>query len=103
MFRIGVLIPLEGVSRLALLVADLRPSRQLTERAHSDYDTLLGWINQRNASVPDLCRPGLGLHTHSRWFRGREDVSDSVAPTHVRIACSGDSYTIGWGAGDEDT
>jgi len=100
---IGLLILLEGVSSLALLVADLRPSRQLTERAHTDYDTLLGWINQRNASVPDLYRPGVGLHTNSRRFRGREDVSDSVAPNHVRIVCSGDSYTLGWGVGDDDT
>jgi hypothetical protein len=100
---LGLLVLLEGASSVVLLGADLRPSPQLKERAHTDYDTLLGWINRRNAHFPDLYGPGVGLHTNSRRFRGRRDLSDSVPPTHVRVVCSGDSYTLGWGVADDDT
>jgi hypothetical protein len=100
-----VLCLVEGVAsltRCAALVA-AREQRPLAERAHTEYDAELGWVNRPNVSLPDLYGPGASLHTNAQRFRGTRDVTARVAPGRVRVVCSGDSFALGYGVGDEAT
>ncbi|HET7599313.1 MAG TPA: hypothetical protein VFK09_03430 [Gemmatimonadales bacterium] len=91
----------EGASSLALLAYDLRdPARAPTERAHTDYDTLLGWVGRPHFGAEDVYGPGVGLHTNARGFRGAREVAREVPPGRTRVICSGDSFTLGWGVAD---
>lgn len=99
------LIVVEGCSSLALLAYDLGPGRQpgLTSRVHMQHDTLVGWVNQTRAHVPDLFGKGVDVTTNSLSFRGRAEYDRVVPADRVRVLCSGDSFTFGYGVGDEQS
>jgi hypothetical protein len=71
------------------------------ERLHTGYDPELGWVSTPGLALPNLYRPGVGLHTNAQGFRGRRDTEASAQGR--RIVCSGDSFTLGFGVGDEET
>jgi hypothetical protein len=100
-----VLCLVEGVASLARCGAILaeRGQRPLAERSHTEYDPELGWVNRAHVSLPDLYGPGASLHTNGQRFRGTRDVTRSVAPGRVRVVCSGDSFALGYGVGDDAT
>jgi len=77
--------------------------RSFAERKHAEFDDVLGWVNQQSIDVPDLYDPGLGLSTNSRRFRGRRETDDRIPAGKIRIVCSGDSYTLGYGVSDAHT
>jgi lysophospholipase L1-like esterase len=77
--------------------------RSAVERKHTKVDDVLGWVNQQSIDVPDLYGPGLGLSTNSRRFRGRRETDDRIPAGKIRIVCSGDSYTLGYGVSDAHT
>jgi hypothetical protein len=100
-----VLLLLEGaasVARVAWLAAttDARP---LAERAHTEYDPELGWVNRPHVSLPDLYGPGASFHTNGRRFRGRRETAARPPPGRIRVLCSGDSFALGYGVDDEAT
>jgi hypothetical protein len=74
----------------------------LKERAHTEFDRDLGWINERNAHALDLYGPGRHLTTNSERFRSRRDFTRSIPKGTVRAICTGDSFTLGYGVGDAD-
>jgi hypothetical protein len=76
--------------------------RPLAERSHTRYDPEIGWVNEVNVRLPGFYGPGRTLTTSSRGFRGTLEIADQPAPGHVRIVCSGDSFTMGFGVGDAD-
>jgi hypothetical protein len=41
------------------------------------------------------------MHTNSRGFRGRAEVTDAKPNGKRRLVCSGDSFTLGVGVGDD--
>ena len=96
-------VVLEGLSGTALFLHDIvRYSRSpLAERAHSRYDPLLGWTNLPNVELRDLYGPGLHFTTNSQGFRNVSDFEVNVPPGRLRVLCSGDSFTLGYGVGDE--
>lgn len=57
---------------------------------------------KKSFSSPNFYGPGVGLNTNSRGFRGMMPVSDAVPNGKLRIVCSGDSFTLGWGVGDDE-
>jgi hypothetical protein len=63
----------------------------------------LGWVNIPNLRIPDLYRPGASLTTNARGFRGKTEVATAVPPGKVRVICSGDSFTMGFGVDDDET
>lgn len=77
--------------------------RLLAERKHTEFDPLLGWVNARCVDLPDGYAPGVSLTTNSRRFRGSRELDDRVPAGKTRIVCSGDSFTLGFGVGDDDT
>ncbi len=100
---VGLLL-LEGAAsflRFGALLAEGAP--QLAERLHTRYDPKLGWVNAPNVRLPDLYGPGKGLFTNARGFRGRREYADVVPEDSLRLVCSGDSFTLGYGVADDET
>jgi len=97
-----VLALFEGAASL-LLVADTVMRQTVSEDAHAEPDTLLGWVNRPDVSRPDLYGPGIGLRTNAQRFRHVGPVSPRAADGTRRVICSGDSFTLGYGVADGQT
>ncbi len=96
---------LEGGASLYLLASDLRAARlpRNNVRPHTQFDTLLGWVNGRNRTAPDEYGPGVGVSTDAQGFRGTRTFATLPPAGTLRIACSGDSFTLGYGVDDAHT
>jgi len=98
---------IEGFASGVLLVRGLldRSSDQpsVAERTHTRYDREIGWVNIPNTAVENLYGPGAHLRINGQGFRGLHDVSVSAPAGKRRIICSGDSFTLGYGVGDDET
>jgi len=53
--------------------------------------------------VDDLYGPGRSLTTNSQRFRSKVDFTRKVPEGKIRILCSGDSFTLGYGVDDDRT
>lgn len=96
-----VLALFEGLSSLVLVAYNLASPRVLAEASHTERDTLLGWINLPNLSLPGMYGPGVGLHTNRQRVRHTGDLAPSPPAGRRRLVCSGDSFTLGYGVDDE--
>lgn len=76
-------------------------NQRIAERAHTEYDPEIGWINLPNHHVEDMYGLGVHLTTNSQRFRNRQDFGFAVPPGKTRILCSGDSFTLGYGVDDD--
>jgi len=92
-------LSLEGLASLALAWQDRHERSGLAEQSHCEYDPLLGWVNLPSFHAPDLYGPGVGLTTNASRFRASEELPTGARP----IVCLGDSFTLGYGVGDEST
>jgi hypothetical protein len=96
---------LEGTASTLLFVWDYwknSPS-PVAERVHTRYDELLGWVNVENVTIKNLYGEGIDLRTNSMGFRADRDYDPSPPPGKLRIICSGDSFTLGYGVDNADT
>jgi hypothetical protein len=82
-------------------VAGLPPP--VREVSHCEYDPDLGWRHIANKYVPDLYGPGIGLHTNGQHMRGTRDHELAKPEGKYRILCLGDSFTMGYGVGDDES
>ena len=98
-----LLFAVEGCSSVLLALRTYRDTRPLARQKHTRHDAELGWVHIPNVHVRDLYGPGKDLRTNAQGFRGLEDVAPAPSPGRVRIVCSGDSFTLGYGVGDEHT
>lgn len=78
-------------------------TQQISERQHTEYDEELGWINLPNVHIADMYSREDPLTTNSQRYRNAEDFSASVPEGKIRIICSGDSFTLGFGVDDDHT
>jgi hypothetical protein len=94
---------LEGITSTTLLVYRIiRASRQtVAERLHTKYDRELGWVNTPNVLIRDMYGPAKYLQTNSQGFRNDLDFAVNVPAGKIRIICSGDSFTLGYGVGND--
>ena len=92
---------LEGLTSLCLLLWGLafEAPHALAERIHTRYDAELGWVNVPGLSLPDFYGPAKNLTINDQGFRGARSVTKRVPPQKLRIVCSGDSFTLGYGVG----
>jgi hypothetical protein len=94
----------EGLSSLILFLSDLRsPASTLAERRHTRYDPEIGWVNIPLLHLPDMYGPGLSLRTDGDGARVDPGRSSSPPAGVRRIICSGDSFTLGFGVGDDQS
>jgi hypothetical protein len=91
---------LEGASSLVLFIHAMRPG---AERIYTEHDSLLGWVNQPNVNIPDLYGPGIYLRTNAQRFRSNHPIASRVPGGRVRMICSGDSFTLGYGVDNDHT
>jgi len=100
---IATLLMIEGAASVALFWRDYATATEPNAivRPHTEHDTLLGWVNRPSFSSPDEYGRGIGLTTTPERFRGRSPLGTLVSG-RVRVICSGDSFTMGVGVGDED-
>jgi hypothetical protein len=92
---------IEGVSSFLLtgrLVFADRSSLRRTE-----YDQELGWVNRSDVFIENAYGPGGHFTTNSQRWRGRRNFSRAVPDGKIRIVCSGDSFTVGYGVDDDHT
>ncbi len=98
-----ILILVEGVTSYLSFLRHYSRLVELAESRHTEYDELLGYVNKRHASVPNMYGPGRSLTTNGQRFRGAEDFALDVPAGRTRLICSGDSFTLGYGVDDADT
>ena len=102
---LGGFCALEGASSLVLFVGNLLTFRAPTfnERLYTRYDPELGWVSRPNVSIPDMYGPGVFLKTNAQGFRADHDVAPEPPEGDVRVICSGDSFTLGYGVDNDHT
>lgn len=101
---LGVLTLLvEGGASALLFLRDTRATIDIAERRHTTHDPELGWANVPGARIPDMYGPGIGLTINAQGFRGLKPTLPDVPAGVVRIVCSGDSFTQGWGVSDTES
>lgn len=91
----------EGLSSVIIFARNAFFQDLLPERRHTQYDEEIGWINLPNLSIHDMYG-GKSFITNSMSFRNDKEFSFSVPNNKVRMICTGDSYTMGYGVGNED-
>lgn len=96
---------LEGVASLAYFVwwARMHYWQPLPERAHTVYDSELGWVSEKSHVAKDVFGPGLNVTTNARGFRNDSEFSVEVPPGMTRVIALGDSFTLGFEVGDADS
>lgn len=98
-------VALEGLSSLALFARATFVAAQplFAEEVSTAYDSEFGWVAKKSFSSANFYGPGVGLQTNSRGFRGSMPTTDAVPNGKLRLVCSGDSFTLGWGVADDET
>lgn len=94
---------IEGLASLAVFARSARWQRIPAERQHTRYDAELGWVSVPSLRIQDLYGPGASLTTNAWGFRGKADVAVNVPSGKIRLVCSGDSFTLGFGVDDDQT
>ena len=79
---------IEGVSAYLVVGNNFLATEPLSERAHTEYDANLGWINLPNVQQENMYGPGVYLSTNSQPFRNAHDFSPEIPAGKVRIICS---------------
>jgi len=101
---LGLLL-VEGIASAGMFLYDVifKSESPIAERTHTQYDEQIGWVSVTSQRFEDLYGPGGTLTTNALGFRGAAEVTPQIPLGKVRVLCSGDSYTLGYGVGDEAT
>jgi len=91
----------EGGAGWTLFLKTTARWSRIQERLHTEFDEQIGWINSPSVRVDDIYGPGRDLTTNSQRLRSRRELSVQVPEGKVRVVCSGDSFTLGYGVDDE--
>lgn len=102
-----ILVISEGLASYVLLAREItRPAPSVgppSDSLHTEYQADLGWANKPNAYVLDLYGPGAYMKTNSQGLRSNYDFTRAAAKGRIRIVCSGDSVTLGYGVSNDHT
>jgi len=93
----------EGLSSSILVLKEIMSKKLIAERLHTKYDKDLGWINIPNLYIKDMYGPDVYLKTNSQSFRSNQDFEKNIPDGKIRIICSGDSFTFGYGVDNDHT
>lgn len=97
-------LALEGLASTVVVAKLLcQPAGILAENMYTRYDPDLGWVSIPKIHLPNMYGPGVFLRMNSQGFRGDRDCETHVPLGKVRVVCSGDSFTLGYGVDDDST
>lgn len=103
----ALLVLVEGLASFVIAGRALRSEDDgrgaVAERRHTEYDPLLGWINLPGMAISNMYGAGRHLFTNARRLRDEREIDPAAPPAGPRIVASGDSFTFGYGVGNEDT
>jgi hypothetical protein len=99
----GCFLLLEGGPSFVAAIRSAAAALNVAERRYCEYDPDLGWISKPGVRIAEMFGPGRNLETNSRRFRSDREFAPRVEPGKVRIVCSGDSFTFGFGVANRDT
>ncbi len=106
------LVIAEGLSSVLLSCTGRRTVKpQRTEKWRKKFEVVnvfqfdkeLGWRYQPSAHSPDHYGPGIPMTTNARGMRALREHTDGIPEGKYRVVCVGDSFTMGWGVGDDET
>lgn len=100
---IVALLLLEGLASLAMSALAAKRALYMREESHSQYDAELGWSHRAGVRIADMYGGGTTFTTNSQGFRAREDYAKAVPPGRFRVIALGDSFTMGYGVGDDSS
>jgi len=92
---------IEGLFSTIWIFMKTKPT--FAEKKHTQYDSYLGWINIPKIYVKDMYGPGKHLKINAQGFRANQDFAVQKPKGKIRIMCSGDSFVLGYGVGQDDT
>ena len=92
---------IEGGASLLLSARSAKHALRMAEEAHVRYDPDLGWSNVPGRVLPDLYGAGTSFSINDLGLRAREPYGKAVPAGRYRIVCLGDSFTMGFGVGDD--
>lgn len=93
----------EGLSGFTVVAYRALISPPLAERRHTEHDPLLGWVHQPGITIPNMYGEGRTLTINAQRLRALHDFTVQPPAGLTRAVCSGDSFTLGNGVGDNDT
>lgn len=98
-----LLLLIEGSASVLMSLREARHTLNLSEEAHAQYDAELGWANRPGVHLPDLYGGGTPFTTNAQGLRATEDHAAAAPPGRYRAVLLGDSFTMGFGVGDDAT
>ena len=96
-----LLVLFEGFASTLRVAREIATTKPVAERRYTTYDPDLGWVSVPNTFIPDMYGAGRALRINAQGFRGNEPVTKWVPPGKVRVICSGDSFTFGYGVDND--
>lgn len=98
-----VFIAVEGLASVVILGCKFAGTIGAIQAGgrHAQYDPEIGWVNLPGYHQNDVYGPGGHVNTNARGYRARQEFGP-IPPNKLRVVCSGDSFTFGYGVGDDD-
>lgn len=94
---------LEGSASIYLALEKVPPATKVAEAAHTEFDPVLGWVNLPDVERKNHYGPGNHLKINGQGFRADKDYTKENSKGKIRIICSGDSFTMGYGVNNQNT
>lgn len=100
---IVLVLLLEGLTSVLMAVRAGNHAPFMWEESHAQYDPDLGWSNRPNVHIQGLYGESTRFTTNSQGFRARVDYDKAIPQGKYRIVSLGDSFTMGFGVGDDES
>src|SRR5258705_7367612 len=94
---------IEGVSSLLMAARTAKHDLRMQEEVHVKYDPQLGWSHVPGLRFERMYDGPGTFTTNSQGFRAAAAFDKAVPPGRFRVIALGDSFTMGFGVGDEAT
>jgi lysophospholipase L1-like esterase len=93
----------EGLASVLMSTLAAKRTAYMREESHSKYDPDLGWSHRANLHIDDMYGENTRFTTNAQGFRANENFDKIVPTAKYRIIALGDSFTMGYGVGDESS